>query len=320
MSENKKSFGERLQSVPRQVLYLVLVVFGSIPLFVQVEVPTKPANGTIDLFTALMTAPADKPVLIQTDWTNSTRGESAGQFKALMKIIMRRGLKFAMFTVADAQGPEVSRLALQKLNAERKANGEAEYKEWTDYVSMGYFPNAEGTAQSMASNLRNAFASRQSNKPDGTKGPSIESPVLQNVRSMSDVSLFLNITASGTIDIIVERLNGKGAPIALMCTGVMGPQALPYYDSKQLVGISIGLKGVYDLEAMMNYGVNAANGKIKKEGSPVVEGFTGMKNFDQGGAYYPALHSALTLMILAVVAGNVGMIITRKAPKKEAGS
>ena len=61
---------------------------------------------------------------------------------------------------------------------------------------------------------------------------------------------------------------------------------------------------LYDLETMMEEGTTVAGTRI--------EGFPGMVNKDLGTRYYPTLHAALLLLILAVVTGNVGMALSKR--------
>ena len=102
------------------------------------------------------------------------------------------------------------------------------------------------------------------------------------------------VTGSKTSNIAIERI--KSAPLIMMVTGVMGPESQVYYDSGQVKGLVSGLKGLYDVEKAMD-----VDYKDKK-----------YVNLDNGAKYFPTLHIALTLMILAVVIGNVGMFLSRK--------
>lgn len=298
-----KTLAERLQSVSRHTLFLILLVVTTVPLWLTFTVPNEPDLPTKRLYAALMSVPEGSTVLIESDWTISTRGESAGQFKALMRILMRRKLKACIYTAADPQAPKVARDAIRVLNEERKRANLPPYEEWKDWVHLGYFPSAEATELAIAANIRNAFAGRKSVPPGGTPTDVFRSPVMENVRSIKDIPLFALVTASNTSNIVVERLTGA-VPLAFMVTGVMGPETQVYFDSKQLVGLSKGLKGVYDLEGMMENGVDV-DGKH-------YDGFKGMLNYDQGALYYPTLHAALVLLILAVVIGNIGMYLGRR--------
>ena len=317
MSKPEKSFWEKAQAIDRRVLYAVLIVCTVISLFFKTEIPVNPDDSSKDLYVNLMTIDPDKTVLIESDWTNSTRGESAGHFEALMRILMNRNIKFVLYSIADPQAPQVARDALLRIQEERKAQGLKVYEPWVDYLDLGYFPNAEGHLQAVGNNIRTAWGGRKERDEAGVDRDVFTSPVLSGVRVVGDASLLIVCSASATIDIAVERLYGK-VPLGFMVTGVMGPNALPYYQAGQIVGMGVGLKGVYDVEYMMTYGVNyRVEGANKPKVSyreesvtipPVTEGTT----FDRGARYFLPLHVALTLMILAIILGNVAMFASRK--------
>ncbi len=304
----KKSVGEKLQSISKPTLFAILVSVITIPLFIKgINVPDEPDPPAIALFETLMDIPEGRTVLLQSDWTNGTRGESGGQFKAVLRILARRHIKACMFTLADAQAPQVARDVLRELNDEQRAHGQPTYDEWKDWVHIGFFPSAEATSVAMASDLRKAFAGRKATPPGGSSTDVFKSPVLKDVHSLKDIPDYILITASSTNTIAIERLYGS-VPLAMGVTGVMGPETQVYFDSKQLVGLSKGLKGVYDLENLMETGWTRADGTK-------IEPFKGAINLDQGARYMPPLHAALSLLILAVVIGNIGVVLTRRLAK-----
>lgn len=317
------TLGEKMQALPKWFLYLLLMVVCSVPLVVGdvkpelLKVPNKPVESSIDFYSSLMTLKPGCTVLLESDWTNSTRGESGGQFDATVRILMRRGVKIALYSGGDPQAPQVALDEIAKINEERKAKNEHVYERWTDYVNLGFFPNLEGTANAMGGSVRKAFGGKKDVKPGVGNTDVFKSPVLENVRKLNDVPMLVVLTASKTSTILIERLYGK-VPLLYAVTGVMGPETQVYYSSGQLVGLLNGLKGVYDVETMMESGVNkpGPDGKIvvesEKHRQDDLPGFPGDVNAGKGTAYYPTLHFALGLLILAVVVGNVGMVLAKR--------
>jgi hypothetical protein len=307
-----KSFGEKLMSMPRLALYGLLVACTAIPLFVTAIIPTKPSKPTIDLFAALMSLPDGSTIIIQSDWTNSTRGESAGAMEALLRILMRKNIKFALMTVADPQAPQVAKDTIRRINAEREATGQKRWEQWNDWVALGYFPNAEGIGNAMANNLRTAWGGKKDMQPGVGMTDVFQSPVLKDIRRIEDVQMMIDIHASDTLNRLIERI-GKRTRLASMCTGVMGPETIPYHTSGQIVGVSVGLNGVVELETMMENGIHPTGegGAVEAPGMPAIQGFKGEKNLARGMNYYLSLHVALALMIIAVVIGNIGMFLSR---------
>jgi hypothetical protein len=312
-----KTVGEKLQSFPRWALYLLLIVATAFPLFFPVNVPNKPTDEAIDFYASLMAIPDGSRVLISSDWTGSTRGESGGSFESMVKILMRKNIKFGIYSTGDPQAPQVARDAVAVINAERKKNGERVYKRFEDWVSLGYFANSEGTTGGIGNNIRAIFSGVKDYPEGRPPTPVLESPVFKDVNSIADFKMLILVTASKTADIIVERLYGK-IPLAFQVTGVMVPETRNYYTSKQISGLIGGLKGVYDLEQMMEYGVNypdKATAKIKSDKYDTIPGFPGQANKGKGTLYYPTLHVAIVLLILTVVIGNLGMLLSRRGAK-----
>lgn len=321
MTDDKRTFWEKMEKIDRRWLYLVLLVLTSAGLFIPVEVPVRPDKTSLALYVEFDKVDRDKTIFIQSDWTNSTRGENAGHFEAVIRYMMATERKFVVYSFADPQAPQVARDALRRVIQARGAAGLKKYKHGEDYLVLGYFPNAEAQTFAMATNIRTAWGARKYKNEKGEKRPIFESPVLAGVNDISDVGFLMIVTASGTIDIAIERISGKQVPIGCMCTGVVGPQVLPYFQAKQVVGVAVGLKGVYDFEYMMKYGVNVKDSegivKVAYDADPtlVIPAITAGETFGRGKSYYATMHIALLLLIVAVVIGNIGMLVNRKRRK-----
>jgi hypothetical protein len=324
MSENI-SIWEKMQSFDRRWLYLVLIVLVTFGLFVSPDIPAQPDESSVGLYVTLDGLDENDTILIQSDWTNSTRGETLGHLEALLRTVMAKRIKFVMYTFADPQAPQVSRDALRRLNDELPED--KRYKLGIDYLELGYFPNAEGATQSLGNNIRTFWEGRKT-RVEGNGGDEMDifrTPVLENIQKLEDCGMICVVTPSNTIDIAVERLSGK-LPICCMCTGVVGPQILPYYNAGQVAGLAIGLKGVYDMEMMMAGGLNLDKADYpnsvrsdkysENKALPVVSPIEGKSSADyslgRGKKYYAALNIALALMVLAVIAGNIGMYAAKR--------
>lgn len=314
------AFWERLQKIDRRILYVILVALTSVGLFIKAEIPVTVDDSSADLYAKLMKMDPNKPVIVQTDWTISTRGENMAHLECLLRILMARKIKFVYYSATpDAPAFQVATDVIRNINEERKKMNLPTYSRGTDYIGLGLFPNAEGANESMRNDIKKAWGGRRVRMPDGKEQEIFDTPVLKGVNTIGDFSLMVVITASDTIDYAVQRLNDK-VDLASMVTGVVAPGNLPYYQAKQLKGFAGGLKGCYDMEYMMKHGINHPEeggkifvkaGKIVGEVPPLGQG----KDMARATQYYADLHIALTLLILAVVVGNVAMF-AQKAGKK----
>ncbi|MBI5707819.1 MAG: hypothetical protein HZC36_12615 [Armatimonadetes bacterium] len=313
----KPDFWEKLNKLPSFWLYLILMATLSLALLPTAKLKNAPKKPNIALFTTLMSIPEGSTVLIHSDWTNSTRGENAGQMEALLRLLMRRKIKFAVASIGDARAPQVAKDTIRRINEERQKNGEQPYRKWEDYVEAGFFANVEGTLNAMSSNLQTAWAGKTDIKPGSGPTNIFESPVLRNVKKIENAALVIDVHASDVAYKMIERLNGK-VPLASMCTGVMGPETLNYFAAGQLKGVCVGLDGVVGFETMMENGIEPDEfkaideGKVPAPGFKAIEGFKGQKNLARGMNYYMALHAGLVLLVLAVALGNIGMFMGRR--------
>jgi hypothetical protein len=314
----KQNFWDEIQFIDRRWLYLLLAVCLIIGLNLKCAVGNVPDDSSKDLYATLMKVPEGGTVLVQSDWTTSTRGESQGHLEALLRILMSKRVKFLIYTFADPQAPQVWRNVIRTINEERQAQNLPTYKPWTDYLDLGYFANAEGSSIAVRNDIRRFF-SRQVKDDTGVNRSVFESPVMRKINKVGDADLFVIVTASASLDVAVQRLSDRIA-MGAMVTGVIGPTALTFYQSGQLKGVAIGLKGVYDMEYMMTNGLNlpGRDGKIvveyPKSDAPVPKVSEG-KTLARGASYIIALHFALGLVIFAVVVGNIAMFASRAATK-----
>jgi hypothetical protein len=300
------------KGIPKYYVYLLLILAATIPLFFNIPVPGKPSDASVDAFKALMSLKEGDKVLIASDWTGSTRGESKAHMKSILRLLMRKQIKFAIWSSADPQSPRCAIDVVNEVNSEEGGK----YKRWNDWVLCGYYPNADVAINAAGSDIRKAFGTRKETTPEGQLKPVFESPVLNMIKDVKDFALVLDVTASKTSDFHVQFMSSK-AKLLFAVTGVMVPETQVYYNSGQCVGFLGGLQGVFDLEQMMENGLNVPGegGKPKISSTKVKEqitGFPGQNNLGNGTKYYPTLHFALLLMIVLIVIGNIEMLKAKK--------
>ncbi len=310
----------KLKTIPKFAVYLLLILAASIPLFLDIKVPNKPVDNSADSFKTLMSLQKGDTVLLGSDWTGSTRGESKSQLISILRILIRKEVKFALWSSADPQSPRCAQDVITEVNAMIAKEGTRPYKRWDDWVQAGYYPNSDVAINNVGQDVKKMFSSKRDTDSTGKLRSIMESPVLEKIQKVQDFKLVIDVTASKTTDFHVQFISSKKVPMMFAITGVMVPETQVYYNSGQIVGFIGGLKGVYDLEGMMENGLNipGKDGKIAMVSEKVtdkIEGFPGKDNTGNGTKYYPTLHFALLLMIVLVVIGNVEMMQARKGAK-----
>ncbi len=280
------SFWERISSLDRRVLYALLIILVGIYVVKPMNVDNTVTGPSKSLFDYLNSLKEGDVVLVESDWTNSTRGESRGQFKALMRLMMRKKIKF-IITSIDQQAPNVAKIEIEQV-AEEPGNNN--YKINEDYAIAGYFSDAYNHVMGLVNNIRKELAG---------KGVTA-TPVMNGINDLRDVKCVIVVTASSSSNVWYQRMRNK-TKLGLMCTAVMSAEAIPYYSSGQLVGLAIGAKGGFDFETLLAKEFGDEGGKT---------------NFELGQRYMTPLAFALGLLIFAVIIGNIAMVVTRKAGDK----
>ena len=85
-----KNMWQTLYAIDRRVLYGILMVLVFWQILIPITVPNVTMGMSKDLFDKIESLQPGDVVLIESDWTTSTRGESMGQFKALIRHLMRK--------------------------------------------------------------------------------------------------------------------------------------------------------------------------------------------------------------------------------------
>ncbi|HWP30921.1 MAG TPA: hypothetical protein VNK96_04230 [Fimbriimonadales bacterium] len=282
MQENQKlTIWESLLSLDRRILYLILMLLVGWQVISPLDVGNVVSVRTKDLFDYLNSLKEGDVVVIESDWTYSTKGESLPQFQALMRLLMRKKIKF-IITSIDPQAPRIASYEIEQLAVEPGSNN---YMPGKDYFVAGYFPDAYNHVKGMVNNIRKELSTR------GALPFLIEN----NISDLSQIKIVLVVTGSSSIDVWYERIRNK-TKLGLFCTAVMSAENILFYASGQLVGIVIGAKGAFDFESLL--------AETFKEPE--------YTNFQSGRRYMGPLAFALMLLVLAVIIGNLALFFSRR--------
>lgn len=285
-------FFQRLQRIDRRALYALLLLAVGLPLAINVSLgrpvvlpQTQSYYDTIERVAADPRA-SKKLVLVATNFSSSTATENLTQTEATLRQIMGHRLRFAIFVFSDPQGRDLGQQIADKLAPEYG------YQYGRDYVNWGY------KAGDPALNLKSLVRDVPGTIGKDIKGtPLTQIPVMRGVRTVNDIGLVCEIASANTLEywLAYFRAAGTGEPIPLLfaCTAVMAPEAFPFLKSGQIQGLLNGLKGAGEYEVLIGH-----------------PGF--------GTKASAALSFSHVLILLLIVVGNVGMFVTRRAPRPAA--
>lgn len=281
---------ERLQNIDRRILYLLLAIVVSTPLIVPVPVPPAvvlpQTQSFYDTVEKLAEDPArkDKLIIFCTNFSAGTAPENRTQTETVMRHLMKRNLKFAIFCFNDPQGRE---LGQQVANGLEKQYG---YVYGENYVNWGFRP--PGAIVNIVKAAVRDIPTAIGNDFKGVKLPQI--PVMQGVKGVNDIGAIIEVSGSNSLPVWLQYFQRTGrepVPTLFCPTAVMAPEAFPFLKSGQLQGMVVGLKGAIEYEGLL------------KE-----PGFATRASASLSYAHF--------LIVFLIVLGNVAMLVTRSRQGK----
>lgn len=277
---------QRLQNIDPRLLYLLLIIVVGLPIVVPVPVPppaVSPATqGAYDTIERLGSDPvlSQKLVILSCNFAAGTATENRTQCEVIMRHLMKKKMKFAIFAFADPQGRELGQQVANSLQAQYG------YVYGRDYVNWGYRPGG-----AIVNILKAAVRDIPTAVGTDYKGTRLtEIPVMQNVKGVNDIAAIIELSGANILPVWLSYFQRTGdQPIAtIFCpTAVMAPEAFPFLKSGQLQGMLTGLAGAIEYEVLL------------KE-----PGFASRASASLSYSHF--------LIIFLVILGNVGMIATRR--------
>ncbi|HIE09059.1 MAG TPA: hypothetical protein EYP65_04345, partial [Armatimonadetes bacterium] len=108
----------RLQRLDRRVIYAVLAVGVAVPLLLYSIMPVTVSPTTRSLYEAIERIPKDKMVILSVDWDAATRGENEPQTEAVIRHLMKRGIRFGIISFINPWGPQFGELVARRVAKE----------------------------------------------------------------------------------------------------------------------------------------------------------------------------------------------------------
>jgi len=242
-----------------------------------VTLPMQVSPPALNLYRAVERIPPGKLLLITADWEAGTKGENSPQAAALLRHAFKRGIPVAIVGFNYPAGPMLTG------DLARRIAPQYGRKYGVDWVNWGFLTGSSQALIALARDIPGTV------RKDAYGKPLERIPMMAKIHDIHDVGMIVDVTPSLTVPMFIRYIYGiYRTPIGYACTGVMAPEAFPYLDSGQLVGLLKGLTGAAEYETLV--------------GSP-----------GEAVARMPAQSFAHLLVILLIVAGNVAYLRGRRA-------
>jgi len=269
---------EKLQNVDKRVFYLLLTLAIGIPIVMPLGLPVRITDMTKPAYDFINTLPEGSAVVVGFDYEPGNEIDLNPQAIALFHQFATNKIK----VVTMSSFPPSPLFAEQTTKVMEDEYG---YKYGEDYVNLGYYAGGESTFVAFAEDPIATFPKDYRGNETATL------PIMANLKSLKDFSLAITLNdgpADGLeISAMIRQANGAyGLPVLIGCTPVMSASNIQYVQSKQALGILIGLSGAAEYEILTGH-----------QGP-------GVKGMDSQSV-------AHMLIIAFVILGNSGYFITK---------
>lgn len=273
------NIGERIAAIDRRILYLLLALVVLLPLIIKPKISVRISEPVQNAFNAVDALPENSVVLISIDFDPSSAPEVQPMLVAILRHCFKKNLK-VILTGQLALGLPIGEIALNQVAPEYgKVYGK-------DYVNIGYRPGFTAMMVGIGREIRDFF------KTDYRGVPLDSFEFMRQVHNYHDIDLLVSLAHGAVADAWImyagARFNQK---IIVGCTGVNAPGMFQYYSARQIEGIIGGLQGASEYETL-----------VEKPGAAIL----GM----------PAQSTAHALLIILLILGNLGFIVSRRKGKK----
>lgn len=268
-------FLERLATIDRRYIYIILAAAVALPLLLSTDVSIRVSPPVVRAYEAIDTLKPGSVLLVSIDYDPTSMPEIQPMLISALRHAFSNGLKVVMMGHL-ALGIPVGQLGLEQVAREMGMR----YGE--DYVSLGYRPGYTALMVAMGRSIKDVFGS------DYKGTPLDEFPLMKDIVNYEQIDLLLTLAHGYAAEYWAQYAGARyGQRIIVGCTAVVAPDLYPYLQAEQIEGLIGGLKGSAEYETLI--------------GRPGV-GTLGM----------PAQSLTHIVILLFIIIGNIGYFVLKR--------
>lgn len=283
---------DRMMSLDRRWVFLLLAIVCVITYLMDISVPIALSDEVENIYQKFEDLKEGDIIYMSVDYDPNALAELHPTTYALAEYCFRKKVRIIFGTLSNLGQGMVDQAIRDVADSVRKDatyNGVhyegREIENGIDYVFLGYKPYPAMVIQAMGLDFRVPF-------PTDYYGTPIDNlPMMQGVKNFDQCKLVMDMAAGNVAEMWITYGHGNyNVPLALAVTGVMGADMYPYLGSGQIFGLAAGLLGSAQIEKLTGNPGRAIDGmKIQ-------------------------LYAHIVI-ILFIIMGNVGFLVTRKRNK-----
>ncbi|MHA2620522.1 MAG: hypothetical protein V2G42_02150 [bacterium JZ-2024 1] len=270
-------FWERLASLDRRWLFLVLAVAILFPLFRPLHIPVGEGRLARKFYDRIEAIPSGSTILVCFTFGPSAYPELYPAASATIAHALRRGLRVITMALHPEAEPYFAEITERLSREMGKKYGE-------DYINLGFKPGAAFVILQMGEDIVKAYPN------DALGRPTASYPLMAHIKNFNDLALVVDFGAGDSPEWWVAYGNARyGVELMVGATAVMVAQFYPYLQTGQITSLLGGIRGAAEYEKIV-YGYNLPV-TVKMSDSQSLAHFT---------------------IILFILFGNLGYFMTRQ--------
>ena len=231
MGSQKKGIWSRLENVPREILYGLLLITFIIPMVRPIGFPIPISDESRRWYNTIEELPEGSVILIDFGYSGGGEPELGPMAVAVYNHIFKRGGLKAIAMSTSLEGPLLWEKAMAEINP---AQYGAEYG--VEYIHIGYMSGGETAMAAVGKDLR-ALTSTD------YKGVSLDQyPIMEGIKDASSFDLLICYTTGGDQSEGWVRQWYTPYKVPYLCSvlAMMVPTMLPYRNAGQIVALLAG--------------------------------------------------------------------------------
>jgi hypothetical protein len=283
-------FIERLTTIDRRIIYVILLIVVIIPLLFPSEEKVRVMPPVEKFYNAVDAIPEDKALIVDFDYAPQTQPELDPMGFALLRHVFKRRIKVLVLSLY-VQPLGLAQNALD--NVIEEFNSVAQTHEDSiiygrDYVFLGWVPPPIIVILGMGESIKNVYqVDYYGNQTDTL-------PLMQEIRNYNDVDLLVCLSGADPPKWWVAYAQNKfGVKVAAGITAVSASEYYPYLQTGQFSGLLVGMKGGAEYEEIIDQNLKIDARRRASES-------------------LLSLTFAHLVMIAFIVIGNIGYFVRRR--------
>lgn len=301
------SFAERLLSINRRVIFLLVGLAVIIPLLLRFTLPTSVTPPVKRVFDFIETSPEfaeGKALLVSVDYDPATTPELYPMTLALLRHAFSKNVRVLLMTLHPA-GSGLAEMAVAQVSKEY------DVKRGTDYVFLGFKPGLAAVLLGMGEDIYSTFPT------DYYGTPISEIPMMRNIQNYDNIALVTSIAASSLPESWISYAGARyGQRVATGVTAVMASDFYPYLQTGQLIGLLGGLKGAAEYEKLLDESAEERAMDAQRRELLSDEEYELLRRSHRVARVGMVPQSIVHILIVVlIIMGNVGYFAMRRAKR-----